>query len=554
MAYVTKIFLLLIIITTTTIPQNIRDIAKVGPKTEMVNQSSYAIIYYVSVKTGSDKDGDGSADNPWKSISYAMKQVDNSSERQRTALMIGAGAYSGSTLKMKPQIDLFGGFNYESWKRDIHEYSSILDGESARRVVEGANDSRIDGFTITNGLSRSHGGGILCDDTSPEISNCFITNNFVLEPDNFNHTRIHQDAHHGAGIACFFNAYPVIRNNVFYDNRTSIGNGAGVAFYGWLRIKGAPLTTVNNNIVEGGLQPLLENNVFIQNISGVNDIHRTRSSNGAAVSCAYESRPIIKNNVIAANQAKGRSDAGGIYSEYFSYPVIDGNWIVGNISDDDGGGIYTMKLGHATIKNNFIAGNWTIGNGVGGIRLSKEGRADIVDNIIVQNQTGGAVDCVDGYMRLKSNIIMHNKGRSSIRYSNHFNYFNSSIVENNIIRENENKMMIETFGGQDVLIQNNNIDEDVSGKGNVNEAVTIEDDLEKVKIKGMNFDDKLYQTIVEVEKVYTEKSLSGRVVRINDFWSVINEVDGNKIFIWGNASTDLAKNSELEIISSYIIK
>ena len=70
----------------------------------------------------------------------------------------------------------------------------------------------------------------------------------------------------------------------------------------------------------------------------------------------------------------------------------------------------------------------------------------------------------------------------------------------------------------------------------------------------MNFDDKLYQTIIEVEKVYTEKSLSGRVVRINDFWSVINKVDGKNVFVWGNAAQSSTKNSELEIISSYSIK
>jgi hypothetical protein len=285
----------------------------------------------------------------------------------------------------------------------------------------------------------------------------------------------------------------------------------------------------------------------------VNDINRTRSSNGAAISCAFESRPIIENNVIAANQAKGRSDAGGIYSEYFSYPLIIGNWIVGNISDDDGGGIYTMKLGHASITNNFIAGNWTLGNGVGGIRISKEGRADIIDNIIVQNQTGGAVDCVDGYMRLKNNLILHNKGRSSIRYYNHFNYFNSSIVENNIIRENENNMIIDTFGGQDVLFHNNNIDEDLSEKSNVNKVVKIVDDAVNIKIKNLNFDQKLFQTIIEVENNILDTTMSGRVVRINDFWSVIANVEGNKIYIWGKATANIVSNSDLIIIPSYTI-
>ncbi|MFC1593331.1 hypothetical protein ACFL3O_00170 [Candidatus Neomarinimicrobiota bacterium] len=547
------ISLLLFITCTLLFAQEIRNISDVGPKTEVLNKSVYSHIYYVAHHVGSNDNGDGSKQKPWKSITFALKKVNDQSDNNKVAFIVGAGTYTGSTIIMEQYIDLYGGFNCKTWDRDIYKYSSILDGENARRVVVGANNSRIDGFTIANGLSRSHGGGVLCDDTSPVISNCFISNNYILEPPEFNHNRIHQDANHGAGIACFFNAVPEIRNNVFYGNRTSIGNGAGIAFYGWLRMDGAPSTKINNNIMEGGLQPIVKNNVFVNNVSGVNDVNRTRSSNGAAISCAFESRPLIENNVIAANQAKGRSDAGGIYSEYFSYPIIIGNWIVGNISDDDGGGIYTMKLGHASIINNFIAGNWTIGNGVGGIRISKEGRADIIDNIIVQNQTGGAVDCVDGYMRLKNNLIMHNKGGSSIRYYNHFNYFNSSIVEDNIIRENENNMIIDTFGGQDVIFQSNNVDEDISGEDNVNDIIVIKNDNEEIKIENISFNKKLFQSVVEIENVELNKSLSGRVVRINDFWSVIANVEGNKIYIWGNATANIVNNSKLIIIPSYAI-
>ena len=542
--------LLLMFICSTAFSQNVRNISEVGPKSESIDQSVYAQIYYVSTRNGSDKDGDGSKEKSWKTITHAINQVKDQSESNRIALFVSEGIYSGSTLVMKQYVDMYGGFDSQTWERDIHKNSTILDGESARRVVEGANNSRLDGFTVTNGLSRTHGGGILCDDTSPEISNCFITNNFVIEPDNFNHTRIHQDANHGAGIACFFNAVPVIRNNVFYANRTSIGNGAGVAFYGWLRIKGSPETSVRNNIVEGGLQPLLENNVFVQNVSGVNDIHRTRSSNGAAVSCAFESRPVIKNNVIAANQAKGRSDAGGIYSEYFSYPVIDGNWIVGNISDDDGGGIYTMKLGHVTIKNNFIAGNWTIGNGVGGIRLSKEGRASISNNIIVQNLTGGGIDCVDSYMEVEKNIIMHNKGKASIRYSNHYTYFNSSVIKENIIRENENQVLVETFGGSDLKFSSNNMDEEVGGNSNVDERVEIEQN-ERISISDIEFNENLYQSVIDVDKSMEAVKYNGRTVKINDFWTVIHKVVENKIYIWGDASVHTRSDSELEIISDY---
>jgi len=321
MKNILRISLLLFITCTLVFTQQERNISDVGPKTEVINNSNYQQIYHIAHYIGSDKDGNGSKDKPWKSINYALNKVSDQSESNKVAFIIGAGTYAGSTIIMEPYIDLYGGFNCKTWERDIYKYSSMLNGENARRVVKGANNSRIDGFTVTNGISRTHGGGILCEDTSPIISNCFIVNNYVLEPEDFNYERIHQNGNHGAGIACFFNAVPIIMNNIFYGNRTSIGNGAGVAFYGWLRMEGAPERKIVDNFMEGGWTPVVKNNVFIQNIAGVNDIGRTRSSNGGAISCSSEARPVIENNVIASNQAKGRGDAGGIYSENFSYDL-----------------------------------------------------------------------------------------------------------------------------------------------------------------------------------------------------------------------------------------
>ena len=343
------------------------DISKVGPKNEMVDKLKYDKIYYVYNESNAEVESDGSRKNPWRSITTALNNIDNKSLKSRAAIFIAAGLYKEETIVMKEFVDLFGGFDPLTWERDIFSYSTILDGQKSKRVLLGANSSRLDGLFVVNGLSRSHGGGILCEDTSPQISNCIFQDNSTLEPEDFDHDRIHQEGHHGGAIASLFNSYPVINNNIFYGNTTSIGNGAGIAFYGWLRMKGIPKTEIQDNFMTGGVRPLVKNNVFVNNVAGVGDTNRTRSSNGGAVSAAYEARPILENNVIASNHALGRGDAGGVYSEYFSYPTISSNWIIGNISDDDGGGIYTMKMGHAEIKNNYIAGNATLGKGVGGI-------------------------------------------------------------------------------------------------------------------------------------------------------------------------------------------
>ncbi len=548
-----KILLMVLFILPNLIAQNIKEISKIGPVTEEIDRAKYKQVYYVDRMKGSDKDGNGSIDKPWESVTYALEKTVNASSENRCAILVASGSYSGSTVIMKQFVDLYGGFKSGSWEREIQAYQTLLDGQKMRRVVIGADNSCIDGFTIRNGLSKSHGGGILCDDTSPVISNCIIENNYVMEPDNFNHTRIHQNGNHGGGIACLYNSVPVIRNNLFYNNETSIGNGGGIAFYGWLRNPDAPPTKIINNRMEGGWQPLVANNIFINNTSGVNDWGRTRSSNGGAISCAYESRPVIENNLIICNQAKGRSDAGGIYTENFSYPFINGNWIVGNISDDDGGGIYTNHTGHALITNNFIAGNWTVGKGAGGVRLSKESRATVKDNIIVHNQTGGGVQSVDSYMELINNIIMHNKGNVSLRYSNVFSYFVPSVIEKNIILDNENKISIELKEGEKINFKGNNLKEKVDASNNSYKPVEFENNEINIEIDNYQYFPETYQTVVTVRTNTEKNNLTGRVFNSGDFWSVISKIEGNKIFVYGN----IEKRSPLKtgiILSDYKIR
>jgi hypothetical protein len=528
----------------------------VGPKTEPIDQNIYHEIIYVSMSSGSDKTGKGTKQNPWQTVTFALSKLTNASDPMCCALFVAAGTYDQGTILMKEYVDLYGGFNPETWERDIETNRTILDGESARRVVVGASNARLDGFMVANGLSKSHGGGILCDDTSPLISNNYIINNAVLEPSDFNHQRIHQEGNHGGGIACMFNAVPQIRNNVFYGNRTFIGYGAGVVFYGWVRIPGAPETTVERNIVNGGVRAKLENNVFVGNIAGVNDLSRTRSSSGGAIACAYEARPEIINNVVVNNIAKGRSDAGGIYNEYFSYPLIKGNWILGNISDDDGGGFYTMKLGHPILEKNIFAGNWTRGGGVGGIRLSKEGRATLIDNIIVHNP-GGGVRSVDSYMEIEDNIIMHNPGEAGLAYSNLYSYMQPAIVRGNIIRENEKgAFLLLNNAGPAPLFEKNNVDDRSVSQGtqNFDHPPKFIDDRISGQIKEISFDPLRIQSRVKIgPSLSDDQNLTGRVLRIGERWGVIIESHDRTITVWGELQASNRQDLMFEILPTYSI-
>jgi hypothetical protein len=526
----------------------------VGPISEKVNPDDYQELKYVSQSTGSDESGNGSEDNPWSSIIEALLNITDESESNRYAIIVASGKYDQGTIYMQEWIDLYGGFDPETWDRDIDTKRSILDGSGLRRVVIGQNNSRIDGFVITNGLSHSHGAGILCDDTSPTINNNTITNNVVLEPGNFNRNRIHQEGNHGGGIACLFNAVPVIKNNLITNNRTSVGTGAGIAFYGWVRIDGAPATRVENDILSGGLQAIVENNVIISNISGVNDYSRTRSSSGGAISCAHEARPVIRNNVIVGNEARGRSDAGGIYSEYYSYPYIEGNWILGNICDDDGGGFYAMKMGNPVLISNIIAGNWTHGGGAGGIRISKEGRATILDNLIIYNP-GGGVRSVDSYLKMENNIILYNTGSHGVGYSNNFSYMRPSIIKNNIIRDNEKGAISITINNSmDTIVDSNNVDDDWKSKGNNNfDKIPLFRD-KGIMGKALSIElelDSHVTTLSYEDNSKINNRLNGKIIRIDNDWGVIRSQKDNTLSIWGLIDSSGKKLVEFEILPFY---
>jgi hypothetical protein len=533
---------------------SVLNVKKVGPITESIDQDLYQEIRYVSVSTGSDVTGDGSEENPWQSVIIALLNISDESESNRYALLIAGGTYDHGTIYMQEWVDLYGGFDPVDWKRDIFVNKTILDGVGLRRVVIGQNNSLIDGFMITNGLSRSHGAGILCDDTSPVIKNNTITKNIVLEPENFSRDRIHQEGHHGGGIACLFNAIPVIKNNLITENQTSVGTGAGIAFYGWFRREGAPETRMEDNFMVGGLQPLVENNVFLNNISGVNDYSRSRSSSGGAISCAHEARPVIRNNVVVGNEARGRSDAGGIYCEYYSYPLIEGNWILGNICDDDGGGFYTMKTGNPVLKNNIIAGNWTHGGGVGGIRISKEGRATILNNLIIYNP-GGGVRSVDSYAEINNNIILYNSGSYGVGYSNKFSYMGASIIRDNLIRDNEKGAIdITTAMGAEPIIANNNVDDEWEEKGdkNYNQIPLFRSRSIIGEAKQITYNQDTFITLLTIDDTSkTIKNIKGKVIRVGNDWGVIKNYQNKKIHVWGLLESSARTSAEFEILSDY---
>src|SRR5688572_12434932 len=134
---------------------------------EQVGPQSRAVIGYANVLRVSP-DGD------FKSVSAALDSIQDATAQKRYAVLVAAGTYNESRVRLKPFVDLYGGFaaGGGDWKRrDVYSNRTIFDGQKEGPVVIGADDARLDGFVVTGGQRNGHGAGILCDGVSPTLVN-----------------------------------------------------------------------------------------------------------------------------------------------------------------------------------------------------------------------------------------------------------------------------------------------------------------------------------------------------------------------------------------------
>jgi hypothetical protein len=513
------------------------DPALIGPKTEPVNLSDYKQVYHVSANTGNDEQGDGTRDKPWKSVVHALDSISSASEASPAAVLVAEGLYDQNTIVMKAYVSLLGGYAKDTWERAIDQYKSILSGAEVRRVVICADNARLDGFHITAGRSLGHGAGILCEDTSPTISNNVITGNWTLEPPDFNHHRIHQPGYDGGGIACLFNARPVIHNNVIADNGTGVGKGAGISFQGRAYPTATPVAEFRHNVV-------------VNNVSGRSDSNQTRSSSGGGISCAHETSPKIEENIIVGNQSLGLSDTGGIYCEYAASPAISSNWIVGNRGADDGGGIYIMRLSEPTVDNNIVAGNAS--RGVGGVRISKEGRALINSNLIARNLSGGGVLVRDGYVFLAKNLIVDNQGGVGFEYRQDYAYFVAPSLEGDVIWGNEQPGI--SVVGKSVkppIVRNCVVEGGYEGEGNSAADPHLVKDGGTGTISSLSYSAEAHTTTLKGQ--VPDCAAAGRVLFLGNQASVVKSRDANAVTVWGRLTQEQDGRSvgTFDVMSTY---
>ena len=202
----------------------------------------------------------------------------------------------------------------------------VLDGEGKRRGIVfqsgESNDAVIDGFTITN-CQEARGGGILCSNASPTISNCIITAckaEGISEP--------------GRGGGLFVEGgKPVVKQCVFELNTAGGpgGGGQGGAVYvaGDASIEMSDTVFSQNQVNGQGLTDFGGGAVYVMHAAtGLAEPSRFRQclfygnfteAHGAALYLARAS-VTIENCTLANNTAQG--EGGGIFVNHSALPPL----------------------------------------------------------------------------------------------------------------------------------------------------------------------------------------------------------------------------------------
>lgn len=502
-----------------------------GPVTQPIvlagylDRNTYHETRYVSVNSGSDTKGDGSKSAPWMTIRHALDQIDDARLSRRYALLVAGGTYTEGQIILKAFVHLYGGFQPESWERDIKANRTVMDGQRQNRLMVCADHSKVDGFIFTNGEVRGQGGAILCNGTSPVISNNVFVSNRTLIPDPWEPEFIHEIANDGGAIATINGAAPGIYSNLFIGNMTEAGRGGGIAAH-------------------NRAAPRIHYNVFMGNISGIND--PMRSSDGGAISSSFYSNSDILFNLILNNRAQSRNDGGGIFSELWSSLHIGGNLIVGNTSDDDGGGIYLSGQVHHYITEhdpvvpqeryfnrvtgNILAGNSIPGRGIdGALRFTYHTRVAFHYNISYAN-TGG-LDFRRSEVCARGNIVF---GQVTVRESDHPAHFVNNLIFGDLDARSD-VILQDTYVSS--MAQSASQDADEKKSGFLAPEDIFLDDEKILDVRQAVYDADQFRTRMEVNEVpLAADGLRNRIVRIGDNWSVIQSNTSDSITLWGDHS------------------
>ena len=407
---------------------------------------NYQGIVYVTPTGAGTQSGDS-----WANATSSIATAQSLAQTHNCAVWVAAGIYYGDTSStaenafiMVDGVNVYGGFagnepaNYDLQLRDFEANASILDGDSARRVLcqhNGFNTQTTwDGFSIRNGYSFSdntflnYGGGGVVLTGNVELSHCNIysnthTTSIISDPTSPTyHAYLYVG---GGGVYAAGHNISLSYCNI-YDN-TSNSHGAGVMAYSW----GGTLLTIshcqvnhNSSMHAGGGVCVREGWGSVSIDSCIISDNTSTYDGGMCVCANPESPATIESCIISDNTSYS---CGGVYASnsFISHCQITHNtatsfygggvcasnssisqcYITHNTSYGAGGGV---QAENSSISQCYITHNTSYGNG-GGVNVGTGNSS--ISNCIIANNTadyGGGVSAIHNGVIFNSTTIVKN--------------------------------------------------------------------------------------------------------------------------------------------------
>lgn len=501
-----------------------------GWRTEAIQKSDYNYLIYVNIDK--DSTGNGGQNSPFQSLALAISEAKSKKPSGRIAIFVAQGIYEEETIIMLPEVDLYGGFNAGNWERNIEKYKTILSPDGEKRVIEGADNSRLDGFIIRGGKVIGKGAGIGCLGVSPLISNNIFMYNRSLGPKKWDPKYWHETANDGGAIYCENGSEAIIRNCIFLNNSTENGRGAGIA-------------------ADNKCKLIITENVFISNVAGLDD--PMRSSDGGAISIFDWCQVEITSNIFLNNKALNHNDGGGIFIALWSSANVAGNIFVDNLAGDDAGGLFVGGQEHryggisldpipdtkdfsVHISNNLFLANNNSSMNSGLMRFTMESKGTYTNNISALNN---GIYFQRSEVAVKENIILDN-------------FLFTETKEGLLPGEITNNLIWGDFAlDVNPSVSGNKIKGELDATGNQNKAPEFVNDGLSFSAASVNVDKKMIKTeVLIIGESLETNSLVNRVIRSGDNWGVISSNTSKEITIWGN----FINCSTFDILPTYTLK
>ena len=191
--------------------------------------------------------------------------------------------------------------------------------------------------TISGNSADWHGGGVCCYDSNPTLTDCTIRANSAW--------------YSGGGVCCTNGGSPTLTHCTITGNAADY-RGAGVYCY-----DSSP--TLTHCTITGNAGLRWGGGVYCTSYSRLTLANCTISGNsaddGAGVYCFDFSSPTLWDCTISGNSAAG--DGGGVFCRHYSSPMLTNCTISGNSAAGDGGGVFCWDYSNPTLTSCILWSN-----------------------------------------------------------------------------------------------------------------------------------------------------------------------------------------------------